>query len=463
MEQKNLEKQKINPSLKAYSIGDYLNFIIPSIIGIFLFMIPITVEDGMTIPVAWLAGWLRDSVIFNSIPYVTIPNIATLFMGIAGIGSLLAKVKKPTKPLYKILFDVHWFWVVVRLLGFVFALMTVNEWGPEAIYSGDTGALVLDLIVTLFTIFLFAGLFLPLLLDFGLLEFVGTLLIKVMRPVFKLPGRSSIDALASWVGDGTIGIVLTDKQYQDGFYTKREAAVIGTTFSVVSITFSITVLETVGLSHLFGPYYLTIVAAGFVAALIMPRIPPLSRKADTVFEGAEQRPDETIPDGTNMFKWGIAQAAHKASKTKNYKSVIQGGIKNVLDMWIGVIPVVMAFGTLALVIATYTDFFVLIGKPIEPILELMQVPEAAEAAQTVLIGFADMFLPAILAADMIESSMTLFIIASLSVTQLIYMSEVGGLLIGSKVPVNFLDLVIIFLLRTAITLPIIVLAAHIIF
>ncbi len=82
----------------------------------------------------------------------------------------------------------------------------------------------------------------------------------------------------------------------------------------------------------------------------------------------------------------------------------------------------------------------------------MRVPEAEAASQTLVVGFADMFLPAILASG-IESEMTRFIIASVSVTQLIYMSEVGGLMLGSKIPVNFKDLVIIFLLRTLISLP----------
>lgn len=59
--------------------------------------------------------------------------------------------------------------------------------------------------------------------------------------------------------------------------------------------------------------------------------------------------------------------------------------------------------------------------------------------------------------------MTRFIIACLSVTQLIYMSEVGGLLLGSKIPVTFVDLVLIFIVRTLITLPVIVLCAHFIF
>ncbi len=57
-----------------------------------------------------------------------------------------------------------------------------------------------------------------------------------MRPVFQLPGRSSIDCIASWVGDGTIGVALTNKQYEDGYYTAKEASIISTTFSAVSIT-----------------------------------------------------------------------------------------------------------------------------------------------------------------------------------------------------------------------------------
>ncbi|HLQ75129.1 MAG TPA: hypothetical protein VK107_03705 [Alloiococcus sp.] len=73
-----------------------------------------------------------------------------------------------------------------------------------------------------------------------------------------------------------------------------------------------------------------------------------------------------------------------------------------------------------------------------------------------------MFLPAILGSG-IESEMTRFVIGTLSVTQLIYMSEVGALLLGSKLPINMKDLIIIFILRTAITLPIIALMAHLIY
>ena len=96
-----------------------------------------------------------------------------------------------------------------------------------------------------------------------------------MRPLFKLPGRSSIDCITSWLGDGTIGILLTSKQYEEGFYTKKEASIIGVSFSAVSITFSLMVISQVGLAHMFLPFYFTVTVAGILAAIIISRIPPL--------------------------------------------------------------------------------------------------------------------------------------------------------------------------------------------
>ncbi len=303
---------------------------------------------------------------------------------------------------------------------------------------------------------------LPLLLDFGLLEFVGALLTKVMRPIFNLPGRSSIDCMASWLGDGTIGVLLTSKQYEEGYYSEREAAIIGTTFSAVSITFSLVVISQVKLAHMFVPFYLTVCLSGIIAAILIPRIPPLSRKPDTYLNGGESKNSEALPEGYTPFTWGLEKAVAKAGSNDDPLNFIRQGLQNVLDMLLGVTPVVMAMGTSALILAEYTPLFKWLGLPFIPLLNLLKIPEAALASQTIVVGFADMFLPSVIAAT-IQSEMTRFIIACLSVTQLIYMSEVGGLLLGSKIPVSLKDLVIIFLERTLVTLPIITLIAHILF
>ncbi len=455
--------------MKKFSTSTWLLFLLPSLLGILLFLIPIptTNADGDTewmVTIAVLANWLADN-IASFVPWIML-----VLLSIAAIGSLVYITKKPNTdedvPFFDKLFNVSLFWTITRVLAAIFAFMVLFQVGPEAVWNENTGGLLLSgdgLLSFLFTIFLFAGLLLPLLMNFGLLEFFGSMMVKIMRPLFRLPGRSSIDALASWVGDGTIGVLLTSKQYEDNRYTQREAAIIGTTFSVVSITFAIVVIGEIGLASYFLPYYGTVILAGIILALIMPRIYPLSRKPTTFIDGSEQESQtEDVPKGYNVVSHGMEKALEKADRNRSISKFFEDGFKNVLDMWIGVAPVVMAFGTIALILAEYTQVFAILGAPFVPYLNLLDIPEAADAAQLMVVGFADMFLPAILGSG-IESELTRFVVAALSVTQLIYLSEVGGILLGSKIPVNILDLIIIFLLRTIIALPIIAGVAHLLF
>ena len=455
-----LDSSRPAPVQKSYDLKVWLVFLIPSLIGVFLFMTPVPSGEIMTIPIAVMAKAIQA--LFSEI---ALGLIATIIC-ITGVMSLIFSVFKP-KSLTKFcllnhLFNVSWIWLVTRLFGMAFVLLTYFQVGPHAITSENTGLLVLkDLLPVLFSVFILAGLLLPLLLNFGLLELVGTLLTKVMRPLFGVPGRSAVNCVASWLGDGSVGILMTARQYEDKYYTQREAAIIGTTFSAVSITFCLVVIGQVKLEYLFAPFYLTVCLAGVVAAIIVPRLPPLRFKKDVLIDGEE--PDgnaELVPEGKTLFKHSLDVALTKAEKAPGLKGTIEEGLHNAFDMVFAVLPVVMAVGTFALIIAEYTPIFQYLGMPFIPFLELLQIPEAEMAAQTIMVGFADMFIPSILAAGSIESDVTRFIIAAMSVTQLIYMSEVGALLLGSKIPVNIFELFVIFILRTLVTLPVIALMAH---
>lgn len=437
-------------------------FFIPSLLGLFLFMAPISYEGDITIPVAILAKGLIALLNDYLIPIVT---IIISFMAVA---SLLYRAVKPSFIKNNIfldrLFNPSLLWLIVRIIGGLAVIMTYYHLGPKAVWEENTGGFILEgLLPTLFSVFIFAGLLLPLLMNFGLLELVGTLLSKVMRPIFNLPGRSAIDCMASWLGDGSVGILLTSKQYDNKFYTQREAAVVGTTFSAVSITFSLVVLAQVRLEAYFLPFYGSICLAGIVAAIIIPRLPPLSRKKDLFVDGSAPEKDiDLVPDNHNAFSWGLNLALKKASQVTSVKKVLNDGLENAVDMVFGVLPVVMGLGTVALIVAEYTSFFSILGTPFVPYLELLGIPEAAAASETMMVGFADMFLPAIIISS-VDSEITRFVIAAMSVTQLIYMSEVGALLLGSRIPVNFIELFIIFILRTLITLPVIAGVAHLVF
>lgn len=455
--------------MNAKKKGSMAQFLIPSIIGIVLFMVPVKDGDDWTVIVKILADLISKGI------GGVLPILCVIIVTASALLSLIA-LGKPKfimdNSLLKDTFAVSPVWVTVRTLGAIFIWLTYlgigageNQHGIiHMITDGSSGGFVLgDLLTVLVIIFAIAGLLLPLLLDFGLLEFVGALLTKIMRPVFKIPGRAAVDCFTSWIGDGTLGVMLTCNQYEGGYYSAREASVIATTFSAVSITFSIVVLSQVGLMDYFGVYYLVICLVGVACAIICPRIPPLSLKKDDYLVEGKAMP-ESIPEGyKNSIDYGLDLALTRVGEHKGVGEFFGNGIKNAVGMWFGVMPTVMAIGTIALVLANNTQIFNILGKPFLPLLYMLQVPEAAEASKTLIVGFTDMFTPAIIAAEGIKSEMTRFIVAVISVTQLIYLSEVGGLILGSKLPVRLWELFLIFLERTIISLLIVCPIAHLIF
>ncbi len=455
-----LDKQPPANDLAAqpYNLRQFLIFLIPSLLGVLLFLTPIVYEEKVTIGLGVMADALKAAVNDH------LPAIATALLILSAVLGVLGSLLKPRwlserQPLHD-LFVLHPLWLGLRVLGALFAAMTFWQFGPEWIWSANTGGVVLkDLAPVLITFFLVAGLILPLLTDYGLMEFIGTIVRNVFRKIFGLPGRSAIDAIASWLGSGTVGVLITAQQYQKGFYSAREAAVIATNFSIASIAFSLLITSFMKIDHLFVPFYLTVVVAGLAAAIITPRIPPLSWKKDEYVAGVGKQIQEDVPAGTSLLRWGLTQAVQRANATPSPAQMVRIGVHNVVDIWLGLLPLVMAIGTVSLAIAEFTPIFNWLSYPFVPLLELLQLPEAAKAAPAMLVGFADMFLPAVLGKG-IESELTRFVVACVSLTQLIYMSEVGVLILKAKLPLNLLELFVIFIIRTLITLPIIALMAH---
>ncbi|TDM02509.1 YjiH family protein [Macrococcus carouselicus] len=447
--------EKLTP--RQHKIGMW-KFILTSLLGVFLFITPLKVNGETTLPIALLAGWLRDTL------GKTMPTLLVLIIVLSTLLSLYFSITRNAKTSFlKNLFQVNNIWLAIRLIGTCFALAIYFNMDIPYVNTDATGKLIYnDLLPTLVTVFLFAGLFLPLLMDYGLFEFIGPMFSRVMRPLFTLPGRSAVENLASFVGDGTVGVMMASKQYDEGFYTRREATIIATSFSVVSITFAIVIAKQVHVMNHFFYFYLTVIMSCLIAAAITPRIWPLSSVPDTYSDGSAERLTEDIPSGHNAITYGFENAVRRGYRGRNFSDFLGLGFRTVMDMWFAVLPVVMAIGTTATMLAEFTPLFKILGAPFVPILNVMQVPYAVEASQTILIGFADMFLPAILIQD-VPSEMTRFVIGALSISQLIYLSEVGGVILGSKIPVSLPKLFAIFLIRTAIILPIIILMAHFIY
>ena len=121
------------------------------------------------------------------------PMAATVILiVIAALGSIffLFVRQDQAKPSFMTnLFKVSPFWTITRdHRGHLRYSWSHSKLDRKLIWNENTGGLSFSadgLVTFLFTIFFFAGLLLPLLLNFGLLEFFGTMMVKIMRPVIQ--------------------------------------------------------------------------------------------------------------------------------------------------------------------------------------------------------------------------------------------------------------------------------------
>lgn len=436
----------------------FVKFAICSLIGVLSFLTPIFWDGEWTIGIGVLASLLKSVISTN-----TLPTVAYILVTFSAVVTLLVGIFKPNKVVtdsyLASLFYPTRIWFILRIIGGVFVNFIYWQVGPEWVYSNSTGGLILnDLNPVLIPFFLFAMLLLPFLVDYGLMEFVGVLLSRIFQKIFKLPGRVAIDAMASWLGSSAVGVIITSQQYERGFYSARQAAVAATNFSVASIAFSLLIVSFLNVAHLFLPFYAVVVVTALALAIIMPRLPPLSRKKD-LYLVAGNASAELIPEDVSLPKWAVSQAINKAAHAPTVSKSLFRSLFVLFDVYMGLLPLMFAIGTFALAISEYTSIFTYLSYPFIYYLDFLGIPEAAKAAPTMLVGFADMFLPAVLGHS-IESELTRFVIACVSVVQIIYLTEVGALILRSKIPLNIFELLSIFLIRTVIALPIIALLAR---
>ena len=432
-------------------------FVVPSALGVLFFLTPLPTRDGLNIGIGILVDWTKAA-LGDALPWIV--GATVCLSAAAGLGGLALRPawwRRPSGVARALVASPAG--VLVRVAAAVGACMVLFNAGPAWVASADTGGtIVRDLMTVIFAVFLFASVLLPLLTDFGLMEFVGALARPVFRPLLTLPGRSAVDCAASWFGSSTVGVVITTKQFDAGYYTEREASVIALNFSVVSVAFAKVVSDFAGVGRHFFTVYAALVVSGLVAAVIMPRIPPLSRMRDR-YSPAGPPPPEEAAAGRGAFSRGLEAAVARAARAPSARALARNSAATTLDIWFGLMPLVMVVGTLALAVAHHTPVFTWLSYPLVPFAELLRLPEAAAAAPALLVGFADQFLPVVLAQG-IDSELTRFVIACASATQLVYMSEVGAFLLKSKLPVGVGQLFAVFLLRTAITVPICALIGH---
>lgn len=444
------------PVTTKYTASQLSKFLIPTILGILLFLTPVSVDGKFTITIALLIDYINTVIKPMMVPVTAaaaiIPTIFTLIVSYSPL--------KNSKSAFIKLFNPGTGWVILRVIGAILMAMTYFQVGPEWIWHRNTGGVMLyDVGPVVIAIYFLSAVLLPLLTDYGLMEFVGSLLAKVFEKCFRLPGRAAIDCTASWLSASSVGIILTTQQYKEGYYSSREACTIATNFSIVSIAYSYLLLSLIGLKGYFIEWYLAVAVTGVICAIIVPKLPPLRNKAHQYNPEVGRQLNTDRLEGESAFATGLRLAVKRADNASSVFSLLKRGILVSIDLIITIYPAMMVIGCTGLAIIEFTNVFQTLSLPLVPYLQLLQLPEAEQAATALLAGIVDSIMPSLLGAS-IESEVTRFVLAGVAVTQIIFFTEVAIVLVRSKIGLNLLDLLLIYVLRVAISLPILALFAH---
>jgi len=437
-----------------------LRFLLPSLIGILIFLTPIPWDGRITIGIGVVTDWIKGLMGEYGLHIVIVLMVTTSLLTLLGTAFRVSLIHRHGGS--KNLFVVPLSWMFLRLIGTTFGLIYFFQVGPELLRSEAIGgAVFVGIGVNVIAVYASACLLLPLLTEFGLMEFVGTLARPVFRRFFQLPGRAAIDAVTSFVGASAIGLLISIGQYERGNYTAREASVIATNFSIVSLPFSLVVATVAGIEKFFIPWYGFVIVACIIAALITPRLPPLSRKAETYIAAAPAEASDNELDAHSLLSEAWHNALTRAEQAPDVRVFFTTGLTNLAFFLFSVVTASLALATIAALLVFHTPIFDWLGSPFIAFLNFAQLSESALAAPALFSGFLDQYMPAIAAAG-INNNVTSFVLAGLSVCQLVFMSEVGVIILRSSLPLSIIDLLIIFLLRTAIVLPILILGAHLV-
>ena len=417
-------------------------FFVYSLVGILCFFIPFTINGNNTIFVDHVHLAIR-SIIGPLMPYVALIMIL--------IGTALPIVRRTFMTSITNLVI-----TLFKVAGAMIGIMYVFKIGPSILFKANYGPFLFEKLMMPLSILIPVGaIALSLLVGYGLLEFVGV----YMEPIMKTPGKSAVDAVASFVGSYSLGLLITNRVYKQGMYNKREATIIATGFSTVSATFMIIVAKTLGLMPHWNLYFWITLVITFVVTAITAWLPPISNESTEYYNGQEGEQEVAI-EGSRL-KTAYAEAMKQNALTPSLVKNVWDNLKDGLEMTVGILPSILSIGFLGLIVANYTPFIDWLGYIFYPFIYIFPIADQALLAKASAISIVEMFLPSLLVTKAAMS--TKFVVGVVSVSAIIFFSALVPCILATEIKIPVWKLIIIWFLRVALSLLITIPVALLIF
>ena len=441
---------------RKYPSSAYLKFFLLPWIGIIAFFINIplpgytvlgaTVAPSSVILVSHLTNLFRALLwngSFKVMPYIV------LAIAVYGVFDLLKRRKKHFSNTLNKAFS------IMRCVGIIFILFAVFNFGPgvmhetrEALGGTSISAFVMNNILIAITISIpLAAIFLPFLLNYGLVEFVGVLVRPIMRPVFKLPGRSAVILVTALLGNFSVAHIAVNEQYETGQMTERESIAICTGFCSSSIAFMLVLVRNSNIEEYWNAFFWSAFLITILITLIGVRLFPISRIKNEFAPGVVPHP-ENVYKG-DLLKRSLEEALDVSQAALNPAKTI-GHILKATSALLASIIMGAGFSTsVGMLIYFYTPIFEWIGYIFHPFMWLVRIPsaEVVTAATGATISLLEVTIPSLLVSVGQWSLHIRFMMALVPLTSVIFLGSYVPSLLGTNLPVKFWHLLVVWLER----------------
>ncbi|OAU96120.1 YjiH family protein [Moraxella catarrhalis] len=428
---------------KQHTAKQWFQLLIPSTFGVAIFFVPVSIGDKNTILldhfVIWAekilgdyAGWYALFLIIGG----CVHSIKNKFWQ-KGIGSII--------------------FALFKFAGIIMAAMVMTKSGPVVLYEPFMLEFLWKALVIPVAILVPIGaLFMPLLVNYGLVELAGGLSQPFMRRLFHIPGRSAIDAVASFVTSFAVGLLITNKAYLNGEYSAKEAAIIATGFSTVSVAFMVIVARTLDLMDIWSVFFIATLITTIIVTAISARLPPISRMSETAINS------ETIAKKGERLKTAINEAIRVANQPKRPRELIKETLQDGLVMTMTILPTILSIGTLSLLIEKYTPVFDWVGYAFYPITLIFGIDNGLELSAAVSTSYSEMFLPALIMAE--SDIVSRLVSGIVAISSILFVAASIPCIMATQIPLSFYALTLIWFIRTAlsmlVSIPLAMLISH---
>ncbi|GAA0861444.1 hypothetical protein [Paraclostridium tenue] len=417
---------------KDFELMDSFRIVIYSILGIFIFFIPININGHSNTILYHIYFFIEEK-------YIELIKIYIFIM--VSIGSIFQMLKYKDK-------DCDIFSNIIRCVKpisilFIFIIFSKKDYN---LYSNDSLLFMQDLILKSVILLSLSSIFMPLIMEYGLLDIVEAYFHKYMKKNFKLSGKCILNIIVYLFIDTFSGMFMTNKLYKKGKLRHNEVCILVSCFSFTSITNYFYLADELKLESKIVIMIVSLFLSLF-SNYIVCRIWPLKNKKKSYLNKTLYKEKYFKKD---RFKNAVRKYLLNKENNKLFSLIVEN-FKESFNIIMTILPNLVIIIFIGEFLINNTGLVNTISYIIQPIMELLKLPNKIQLSDSICLSLFNINRVVKFINNDI-ANVSIFIIFIMSIAQTI--SLTGNILYSSSIdiPLKKVEFIIIGIEKLLITL-----------